>query len=99
MTKLEEGSNKWPKASLEVLHRSWCEHGASVRAQMEVQAMLGISQVLYVQIQYTEAVFPIIKYFYSDPNKELVYFQVNVAFDILLRLCSWWTCSGSSAWQ
>lgn len=45
VSKLEEGSNKWPKASLQVLHRLWSEHGASVHAQQEVQAMLSISQV------------------------------------------------------
>lgn len=45
MSRLEEGSNKWPKASLQVLHRLWSEHGALVHSQQEVQAMLSISQV------------------------------------------------------
>ncbi|TMS06811.1 COMM domain-containing protein 6 [Larimichthys crocea] len=49
VSKLEEGSNKWPKASLQVLHRLWSEHGASVHAQQEVQAMLSISQLVDVQ--------------------------------------------------
>ncbi|KAM9347837.1 COMM domain-containing protein 6 [Symphorus nematophorus] len=47
--RLEEGSNKWPKASLQVLHRLWSEHGASVHAQQEVQAMLSISQLVDMQ--------------------------------------------------
>ena len=45
VSRLEEGSNKWPKASLQVLHRLWSEHGALVQAQQEVQAMLSIGQV------------------------------------------------------
>ncbi|KAG8000535.1 COMM domain-containing protein 6, partial [Nibea albiflora] len=49
VSRLEEGSNKWPKASLQVLHRLWSEHGASVHAQQEVQAMLSISQLVDMQ--------------------------------------------------
>lgn len=45
VSRLEEGSNKWPKASLQVLHRLWSEHGASVHAQQKLQATLSISQV------------------------------------------------------
>lgn len=51
----------------------------------------------YVQIKYTEAVFPIFKYFKVTQTRNFVYFQANV--DVLLHLYSWWTCSGSSAWQ
>lgn len=47
--RLEESSNKWPKASLQVLHRLWSEHGALVHAQQEVQAMLSISQLVDLQ--------------------------------------------------
>ncbi|XP_029386449.1 COMM domain-containing protein 6 [Echeneis naucrates] len=47
--KLEEGSNKWSKASLQVLHRLWSEHGASVHAQQQVQAMLSIGQLVDIQ--------------------------------------------------
>lgn len=43
--KLEEGSNKWPKASLQVVHKLWSEHGALVHAQQEMQDMLSIGQV------------------------------------------------------
>ncbi|KAM7380273.1 hypothetical protein PAMP_003584 [Pampus punctatissimus] len=43
--RLEEGSNKWPKASLQVVHRLWSEHGALVHAQQETQDMLSIGQV------------------------------------------------------
>ncbi|XP_059199596.1 COMM domain-containing protein 6 [Centropristis striata] len=44
-----EGSHKWPKASLQVLHRLWSEHGALVHAQQEVQAMLSIGQLVDLQ--------------------------------------------------
>ncbi|XP_051259032.1 COMM domain-containing protein 6 isoform X1 [Dicentrarchus labrax] len=49
VSKLEEGSNKWSKASLQVLHKLWSEHGALVHAQQEVQAMLSISQLVDMQ--------------------------------------------------
>ncbi|XP_070694284.1 COMM domain-containing protein 6 [Pempheris klunzingeri] len=49
VSRLEEGSNKWPKASLQVLHSLWSEHGALVHAQQEVQAMLSISQLVDLQ--------------------------------------------------
>ncbi|XP_035859774.1 COMM domain-containing protein 6 isoform X2 [Sander lucioperca] len=49
VSRLEEGSNKWPKASLQVLHRLWSEHGALVHSQQEVQAMLSISQLVDMQ--------------------------------------------------
>ncbi|XP_029314256.1 COMM domain-containing protein 6 [Cottoperca gobio] len=49
VSRLEEGSNKWPKASLQVLHRLWSEHGALVHAQQEVQAMLSIGQLVDMQ--------------------------------------------------
>lgn len=45
VSRLEKGSNKWSKAALQVLHRLWSEHGASVHAQQEVQASLSIGQV------------------------------------------------------
>ncbi|XP_032386040.1 COMM domain-containing protein 6 isoform X1 [Etheostoma spectabile] len=49
VSRLEEGSKKWPKASLQVLHRLWSEHGALVHAQQQVQAMLSISQLVDMQ--------------------------------------------------
>ncbi|XP_030614213.1 COMM domain-containing protein 6 [Archocentrus centrarchus] len=49
VSKLEEGSNKWSKASLQVLHRLWSEHGALVHSQQEAQAMLSISQLVDMQ--------------------------------------------------
>lgn len=49
VSRLEQSSNKWSKASLQVLHRLWSEHGASVRAQQEVQAMLSIGQLVDIQ--------------------------------------------------
>ncbi|XP_036965813.1 COMM domain-containing protein 6 [Acanthopagrus latus] len=49
VSRLEEGSNKWPKASLQVLHRLWSEHGASVHAQQKLQATLSISQLVDMQ--------------------------------------------------
>ncbi|KAJ4933679.1 hypothetical protein JOQ06_030503, partial [Pogonophryne albipinna] len=47
--RLEEGSSKWPKASLQVLHRLWSEHSASVRAQQEVESALSIGQLVDMQ--------------------------------------------------
>ncbi|XP_034549484.1 COMM domain-containing protein 6 [Notolabrus celidotus] len=47
--KLEESSNKWPKASLQVVHRLWSEHGTSVHAQQELHAVLSISQLVDMQ--------------------------------------------------
>ncbi|KAM8855729.1 COMM domain-containing protein 6 isoform 1-T2 [Spinachia spinachia] len=49
VSRLEEGANKWPKASLQVLHKLWSEHGALVHAQQEVQAVLGIGQLVDMQ--------------------------------------------------
>lgn len=49
VSRLEKGSNKWPKASLQVLHKLWSEHGALVHAQQEVQAMISISQLVDMQ--------------------------------------------------
>ncbi|XP_068428632.1 COMM domain-containing protein 6 [Clinocottus analis] len=49
VSRLEEGNHKWPKASLQVLHRLWSEHGASVHAQQEVQAALSIGQLVDMQ--------------------------------------------------
>lgn len=45
VSKLEEGSEKWSEASLQVVRGLWSEHGASVHSQQEAQAMLSISQV------------------------------------------------------
>ncbi|XP_056245586.1 COMM domain-containing protein 6 [Seriola aureovittata] len=47
--RLEEGSNKWSKASLQVLHSLWSEHGALVHAQQQVQTMLSIGQLVDIQ--------------------------------------------------
>ncbi|XP_013878658.1 COMM domain-containing protein 6 [Austrofundulus limnaeus] len=49
LLKLEEGSNKWSKASLQVLHGLWSEHGTLVHAQQEAQSALSIGQVVDVQ--------------------------------------------------
>ncbi|XP_041662205.1 COMM domain-containing protein 6 [Cheilinus undulatus] len=49
VSRLEESSNKWPKASLQVLHKLWSEHGASVHAQQEVHATLSINQLVDMQ--------------------------------------------------
>ncbi|KAM4609278.1 COMM domain-containing protein 6 [Polymixia lowei] len=45
--RLEEG--KWPKATLQVVHRLWSEQGALVHAQQEAQAMLSIGQLVDMQ--------------------------------------------------
>lgn len=49
VSKLEESSNRWSKASLQVLHKLWSEHGASVHAQQEIHTMLSISQLVDMQ--------------------------------------------------
>ncbi|XP_034418089.1 COMM domain-containing protein 6 [Cyclopterus lumpus] len=49
VSRLEEGHRKWPKGSLQVMHRLWSEHGASVHAQQEVQATLSIGQLVDMQ--------------------------------------------------
>ncbi|RVE58293.1 hypothetical protein OJAV_G00207960 [Oryzias javanicus] len=49
VSKLEDGSQKWSKAFLQVLHRLWSEHGAAVHAQQQLQASLRIGQVVDVQ--------------------------------------------------
>lgn len=56
VSRLEEGSNKWPKASLQVLHRLWSEHGALVQAQQEVQATLSIGRLVDMQWRLSMAV-------------------------------------------
>ncbi|XP_028291218.1 COMM domain-containing protein 6 isoform X2 [Gouania willdenowi] len=49
VSKLEEGSGKWSKASLQVVHRLWSEHGASVHTQQKVQGALGIGRIVDMQ--------------------------------------------------
>uniref|UniRef100_A0A3P8S346 COMM domain-containing protein 6 n=1 Tax=Amphiprion percula TaxID=161767 RepID=A0A3P8S346_AMPPE len=49
VSKLEESSNKWSKASLQVLHKLWSEHGALVHTQQDVQAVLSIGQLVDMQ--------------------------------------------------
>uniref|UniRef100_A0A1A7WIB8 COMM domain-containing protein 6 n=1 Tax=Iconisemion striatum TaxID=60296 RepID=A0A1A7WIB8_9TELE len=56
VSKLEAGSNKWSKASLQVLHTLWSEHGASVHAQQKVQAMLSTCQLVDLQWKLAMAV-------------------------------------------
>ncbi|KAF0026668.1 hypothetical protein F2P81_021405 [Scophthalmus maximus] len=56
VSRLEDGSSKWPKASLQVLHRLWTEHGASVHAQQDVQAILSIGQLVDMQWKLSMAV-------------------------------------------
>nr|XP_046259370.1 COMM domain-containing protein 6 isoform X1 [Scatophagus argus] len=46
VSRLEKDSNKWSKASLQVLHSLWGEQGALVHAQQEVHTMLSISQLV-----------------------------------------------------
>lgn len=56
VSKLEESSNKWSKASLQVLHRLWSEHSALVHAQQGAQAMLSIGQLVDLQWKLAMAV-------------------------------------------
>lgn len=68
MSKLEVDSNKWSKASLQVLHRLWSGHGASVHAQQEVQAVLSISQVCPSTNKENQS-YLFLKYFVVTLNK------------------------------
>lgn len=47
--RLEESCSKWPKASLQVVHRLWSEQGALVHVQQEAQSMLSIGQLVDMQ--------------------------------------------------
>ncbi|XP_071779671.1 COMM domain-containing protein 6 [Centroberyx gerrardi] len=49
VSRLEEGSGKWPKASLQAVQRLWTEQGALVHAQQEAQDMLSIGQLVDMQ--------------------------------------------------
>lgn len=51
MSKIEESSSKWPKTSLQVLHKLWSEYGTLVQFQQEGKGMLSIGQVLYICFQ------------------------------------------------
>ncbi|XP_053733968.1 COMM domain-containing protein 6 [Synchiropus splendidus] len=54
--KLEEANQKWAKAVLQILHRLWCEHGALVQAQQELQDTLSVGQLVDVQWKLSLAV-------------------------------------------
>lgn len=56
VSKLDEGSLKWSKASLQVLHRLWSEQGAAVHAQQQVQAALRIGQVRPQSLQSVSSI-------------------------------------------
>nr|XP_046259371.1 COMM domain-containing protein 6 isoform X2 [Scatophagus argus] len=56
VSRLEKDSNKWSKASLQVLHSLWGEQGALVHAQQEVHTMLSISQNFHKQFKEMAAV-------------------------------------------
>lgn len=45
VARLGEGSSKWAKAALQVLHRLWSDQGSLVNTHQESQAMLSIGQV------------------------------------------------------
>ncbi|XP_029981182.1 COMM domain-containing protein 6 [Sphaeramia orbicularis] len=49
VSRLEECSNKWPKPSLQVLHKLWNKHGASIHAQQEALGMLSIGRLVDMQ--------------------------------------------------
>ncbi|KAK0154432.1 COMM domain-containing protein 6 [Merluccius polli] len=49
VSKLEEGCSKWPKASLQVVHKLWTKQGPLVHTQQEAQAMLSIGQLVDMQ--------------------------------------------------
>ncbi|XP_061827858.2 COMM domain-containing protein 6 isoform X1 [Nerophis lumbriciformis] len=49
VSRLEESSNKWSKASLQVLHSLWSQHGEWVQVQQAVQDMLSVGQLVDMQ--------------------------------------------------
>ncbi|CDQ81769.1 unnamed protein product [Oncorhynchus mykiss] len=49
VARLGEGSSKWSKAALQVLHRLWSDQGALVNTHQESQAMLSIGQLVDMQ--------------------------------------------------
>lgn len=49
VARLGEGSSKWAKAALQVLHRLWSDQGSLVNTHQESQAMLSIGQLVDMQ--------------------------------------------------
>ncbi|XP_077393553.1 COMM domain-containing protein 6 isoform X2 [Festucalex cinctus] len=49
VSRLEEGSRKWSKASLQVLHSLWSEHGESVQVQQATQDLLSVGRLVDMQ--------------------------------------------------
>ncbi|XP_049584354.1 COMM domain-containing protein 6 [Syngnathus scovelli] len=49
VSRLEEGSKKWSKASLQVLHNLWSEHGGSVQVQQATQDLLSAGRLVDMQ--------------------------------------------------
>uniref|UniRef100_A0A4W5KMD5 COMM domain-containing protein 6 n=1 Tax=Hucho hucho TaxID=62062 RepID=A0A4W5KMD5_9TELE len=49
VARLAEGSSKWSKAALQVLHRLWSDQGTLVNTHQESQAMLSIGQLVDMQ--------------------------------------------------
>ncbi|KAM9484116.1 COMM domain-containing protein 6 isoform 1-T1 [Salvelinus alpinus] len=49
VARLGEGSSKWSKAALQVLHRLWSDQGTLVNTHQESQAMLSIGQLVDMQ--------------------------------------------------
>ncbi|XP_077436278.1 COMM domain-containing protein 6 [Vanacampus margaritifer] len=49
VSRLEEGSRKWTKASLQVLHSLWGEHGESVQVLQAAQDLLSVGRLVDMQ--------------------------------------------------
>lgn len=49
ISKLEEGSSRWARPVLQVIHKLWSEHGAEVKLQQEAKGMLSIGQLVDMQ--------------------------------------------------
>ncbi|XP_055071250.1 COMM domain-containing protein 6 [Misgurnus anguillicaudatus] len=49
ISKLNEGSSKWSKPMLQLVHQLWTEHGALLHAQQEVMSMASIGQLVDMQ--------------------------------------------------
>ncbi|XP_076857646.1 COMM domain-containing protein 6 [Brachyhypopomus gauderio] len=49
VTKLGEGSSKWSKSTLQVVHQLWSEHGSRVQAHQEEKAMCVTGHLVDIQ--------------------------------------------------
>ncbi|XP_077584305.1 COMM domain-containing protein 6 [Stigmatopora nigra] len=56
VSRLQKGSNKWSKESLQVLHSLWRENGESVQVHQAAQDLLSIGRIVDMQWKLSMAV-------------------------------------------